>query len=162
MTALIAVSKSSVYSYEVRKPKTNFAASSDLPPSDLHKPLLRVRAGPMVSRMANHSDVLDDMFAALSDPTRRAVVRRLGAGEASVGELAAESSMALPSFLKHIRALERSGLVHTSKSGRVRTCSLRSERLEVLEDWLSEQRQVWERRTDRLEALVTTPPKEKK
>lgn len=112
--------------------------------------------------MANYVDVLDDVFTVLSDPTRRAVVRRLGAGDASVGELAADSSMALPSFLKHIRALERSGLVHTSKSGRVRTCSLRRERLSVLDDWLGEQRRVWEQRTDRLEALVTTPAKEQK
>ncbi len=107
-------------------------------------------------------DVLDDVFTALSDPTRRAVVRRLGAGDASVGELVEGTSMALPSFLKHIHALERSGLVHTSKPGRVRTCSLRRERLAVVDDWLGEQRRVWEQRTDRLKALAATPANEQK
>ncbi|GAA3740296.1 metalloregulator ArsR/SmtB family transcription factor [Leifsonia bigeumensis] len=110
--------------------------------------------------MANYSEALDNVFAALSDPTRRAVVRRLGAGEASVSELAADTSMALPSFLKHVRTLERSGIVRTSKVGRVRMCSLRREQLAAIDDWLIAQRRGWEERTDRLEDLVTRPEQE--
>ncbi len=95
------------------------------------------------------------MFVALADPTRRAVVRRLGHGPASVGDLARDFPMALPSFLKHVRTLESTGLIHTVKSGRVRTCVLNPERLVLVDDWLADQRRIWEERTDRLERLVT-------
>jgi len=71
-----------------------------------------------------------------------------------VGELARPFSITLPSFMKHVRTLEASGLIHTSKSGRVRTCTLDRSRLGLLDDWLSEQRRIWEGRTDRLEDLV--------
>ena len=84
--------------------------------------------------MDKYSAELDEVFVALADPTRRAVIRRLGLGSASVGELARDHPMALPSFLKHIRMLERSGLVRTSKTGRVRTCRLDRERLGLLDD----------------------------
>lgn len=110
--------------------------------------------------MEKYSETLDTVFAALSDPTRRDMVRRLGRSDASVSELAADVDMALPSFLKHVRTLERSGIVRTSKAGRVRTCSLRRERLAVIDDWLAVQRRVWEERTDRLEDLVTRLDKE--
>jgi DNA-binding transcriptional ArsR family regulator len=62
--------------------------------------------------------------------------------------------MALPSFLRHIRALEGSGLIRTRKSGRVRTCTLEHDRLAVIEGWLAEQRAIWESRTDRLETFI--------
>ena len=104
--------------------------------------------------MDKYSTGLDEVFVALADPTRRAVVRRLGRGNASVGELALEHPMALPSFLKHIRMLERSGLVRTAKHGRVRTCELDRERLAVVDDWLAGERVLWEQRADRLEAFV--------
>lgn len=104
--------------------------------------------------MANY-EALDGVFLALADPTRRAVIRRLGRGPASVGELASPFPITLPSFMKHVRTLESSGLVHTSKTGRVRTCTLNRERLAVLDGWLAEQRQLWEQRIDRLEHLVT-------
>lgn len=103
--------------------------------------------------MANHAS-LDTVFVALADPTRRAIVRRLGRGPASVGELAEPFTMTLPSFLKHVRTLESSGLIRTRKSGRVRTCTLDRERLDLVEDWLAEQRTLWEQKTDRLEMLV--------
>ena len=106
--------------------------------------------------MAKYAD-LDDVFIALADPTRRAVIRRLGSGPASVGDLAAPFAITLPSFMKHVRTLESSGLIHTRKSGRVRTCTLNHERLSVVDGWLSEQRALWDDRTDRLERLVTTP-----
>lgn len=101
--------------------------------------------------MAQYSSTLDGLFDALADPTRRAVVHRLGRGPASVGELASDFTMALPSFLRHIRALEGTGLISTCKTGRVRTCTLERERLAVLDGWLAEQRAIWESRTDRLQ-----------
>ena len=99
---------------------------------------------------------LDDVFVALADPTRRAVVRRLGEGSASVGELAEPFAITLPSFMKHVRTLETSGLIRTRKTGRVRMCTLNRERLALIDDWLAEQRRLWEQRTDRLEQFVTT------
>ncbi|MGK6316005.1 ArsR/SmtB family transcription factor [Neorhizobium sp. DT-125] len=104
--------------------------------------------------MENYSSQLDDVFQALADPTRRAVLGRLGHGPASISDLAAPFDMALPSFMKHIRFLEGSGLIRTRKEGRVRTCSLERARFAMLEGWLSEQRAIWEARTDRLEQLV--------
>jgi DNA-binding transcriptional ArsR family regulator len=104
-----------------------------------------------------YSVVLDGVFVALADPTRRAVIRRLGRGRASVGDLAAHAPMTLPSFMKHVRVLESNGLIRTAKSGRVRTCELNRERFALVEDWLAEQRRIWAERTDRLERFVTTP-----
>jgi len=105
--------------------------------------------------MAQYSEQLDGVFVALADPTRRAVIRRLGQAPSSVGELAREFPMTLPSFLKHVRTLETHGLIRTSKSGRVRTCVLDRERLALVEGWLAEPRRVWAERTDRLEQFVT-------
>ncbi|GAA1558587.1 metalloregulator ArsR/SmtB family transcription factor [Dactylosporangium maewongense] len=107
--------------------------------------------------MAQYSAQLDGVFVALADPTRRGVIQRLGRGPASVGELAGEFPMTLPSFIKHLRTLEASGLIRTAKSGRVRTCTLNRERLAVVDDWLAQQRGIWEARTDRLERLLTDP-----
>jgi DNA-binding transcriptional ArsR family regulator len=107
--------------------------------------------------MENYSHELNDVFVALADPTRRAVVHQLGHGPASVGELARAFPITLPSFMKHVRTLEASGLIRTSKSGRVRTCTLNRERLALVDDWLAEERSVWEARADRLEQLVTNP-----
>jgi DNA-binding transcriptional ArsR family regulator len=102
-----------------------------------------------------NSSALDGVFAALSDPTRRAVIHRLGRGPATVSELAEPFPIALPSFMKHVRTLEVSGLIRTSKTGRVRTCTLRPEKLEPVADWLAAERELWRGRTDRLEAIVT-------
>jgi len=111
-------------------------------------------AAAILSHVPHHSPPIDSVFDALADPTRRAVIRRLGSGPASVGELASDFPMALPSFLRHVRALERSGLIRTRKSGRVRTCTLERDRLAVIEGWLAEQRAIWESRTDRLETFI--------
>ena len=108
--------------------------------------------------MAKYSAVLDDVFAALSDPTRREVVGVLGRGPATVSDLAQSASMTLPSFMKHVHTLERCGLIRTAKSGRVRTCTLNHRQLDVVDGWLAEQRVIWERRTDRLEHFVTDQP----
>jgi DNA-binding transcriptional ArsR family regulator len=106
--------------------------------------------------MAQYSSRLDGVFQALADPTRRAVLGRLGQGPASVGELAAPFEIALPSFMKHISYLENTGWIRTRKTGRVRTCTLERKSFDVIETWLSEQRGIWEGRTDRLERFVTT------
>ena len=98
---------------------------------------------------------LDGVFQALSDPTRRAVLGRLGKGPASIGELAEPFDMALPSFMKHIRSLENSGWIRTRKLGRVRMCTIEKKPLAAIESWLSAQRALWESRTDRLERFVT-------
>jgi DNA-binding transcriptional ArsR family regulator len=107
--------------------------------------------------VAKYSRSLDEVFTALADPTRRGVVSVLGRGPASVGELAQSASMTLPSFMKHVHTLERCGLIRTSKSGRVRTCTLNRQRLAAVDGWLAEQRAVWEGRTDRLAQFVTSP-----
>ena len=97
---------------------------------------------------------MDGVFGALADPTRRAVVRCLGSGPESVGDLARRFPMTLPSFMKHVRTLEENGLIRTVKTGRVRTCVLNRDRLNLLDDWLAEQRGIWEGRTDRLEQFL--------
>ena len=97
------------------------------------------------------------MFVALSDPTRRRMIQRLGRGPASVGDLARPFPMTLPSFMKHVRMLESSGLIQTRKTGRVRHCTLNRDRLALVDGWLADQRRLWEERTDRLEQLVTDP-----
>lgn len=107
--------------------------------------------------MDKYSAQLDGVFVALADPTRRSVIRRLGHGPASVGELAQPFPITLPSFMKHLRTLEACGLIRTAKSGRVRTCTLNRDRLALVDDWLAEQRRIWQARTDRLERLVTQP-----
>jgi DNA-binding transcriptional ArsR family regulator len=106
--------------------------------------------------MEQYHHELNGIFQALSDPTRRAVLGRLARGPASVGELAEPFDMALPSFMKHIRLLEGSGLIRTRKAGRVRTCTIRQQSFALAQSWLEAQRDLWERRTDRLEQFVTS------
>ncbi|RKH46401.1 transcriptional regulator [Corallococcus sicarius] len=105
--------------------------------------------------MEQHPRQMDGLFQALADPTRRAVLRRLGQGPASISELAKPFDMALPSFMKHIHLLEESGWIQTRKEGRVRTCAIEKKPFAVVQAWLSEQRDLWEGRTDRLEQFVT-------
>lgn len=99
---------------------------------------------------------LDRLFQALADPTRRAVVERLGRGPVATSELARPFAMALPSFLQHLDVLERAGLVSSTKEGRVRTYRLTPQPLEVVEDWMTTQRRLWERRLDRFDEYVRT------
>ena len=89
----------------------------------------------MVLHMENYH-TLDAAFHALADPTRRAVVSRLTQGPASVKELAAPFDMGLPSFLKHLRVLEKDGLISSNKAGRVRTCRVNTESLAAAKSWL--------------------------
>ena len=99
--------------------------------------------------------VTDEVFNALSNPTRRKVLERLSAGPATVSELAAPFDMQLPSFVQHLGVLEESRLVKSTKRGRVRTYELAPERLQVAEVWLTERRQEWEARLDRFDQYVT-------
>ncbi|MEO3434629.1 metalloregulator ArsR/SmtB family transcription factor [Inquilinus sp. CAU 1745] len=109
----------------------------------------------MISSTAHQPpDDLSTIFLALADPTRRAVIARLGQGPASVSELASPFDMGLPSFMKHIRLLESSGMIRTKKAGRTRTCLIDGPGLSNAERWLAEQREIWEAQTDRLEAFV--------
>jgi DNA-binding transcriptional ArsR family regulator len=103
--------------------------------------------------MVQFADV-DEVFHALSNPTRRKVVERLSVGPATVSELAAPFDMQLPSFVQHLSLLEQSRLVRSVKRGRVRTYELAPERFKVVEDWLTERRQLWEARLDRFDAYV--------
>jgi DNA-binding transcriptional ArsR family regulator len=98
--------------------------------------------------------VVDDVFYALSNSTRRKVLQQLSAGPATVSELAAPFDMRLPSFVQHLSVLEQSRLVKSKKRGRVRTYEIAPERLKVAEDWLVEQRRLWEARFDRFDQYV--------
>lgn len=105
--------------------------------------------------MANHSAAtLTNVFYALADPTRRAIVGTLGRGPETVSALAAPFEMALPSFMKHLSVLERCGLIRSDKLGRVRTCELQPRVLGDAEQWLVEQREIWEARSDRMARFV--------
>jgi DNA-binding transcriptional ArsR family regulator len=110
----------------------------------------------LLSLMEQYPERLNGIFQALADPTRRAVLGRLGNGPASISELAKPFDMALPSFMKHIHLLEGSGLIRTRKEGRVRTCAIEKKPFAVIETWVSTQRALWEGRTDRLEQFVIT------
>ncbi|MFZ6767307.1 ArsR/SmtB family transcription factor [Undibacterium sp. Di26W] len=94
---------------------------------------------------------LDQLFSALGDTTRRAVLARLCRGPAAVSELAQNFDMALPSFTQHLRVLEDSGLVMSEKKGRVRTYQLAPQTLKEAEIWLSQQRSDWESRFNQLD-----------
>ncbi len=96
-----------------------------------------------LSRM---TDKLDSFFGAMADPTRRAVLQRLAAGPASVSELHKPHKMALPTFMRHLKVLEDSGVVRSVKRGRVRTCQLETEPLIEVQGWLAWQRAIWENR----------------
>lgn len=104
--------------------------------------------------MDNYGAGLDGAFHALADPTRRAVLQRLGRGPATVSELAEPFDMALPSFMKHVRVLEGTGLIQSSKSGRIRTCILNRKNLLAAERWFSEQRELWASRYSNLDDLL--------
>ncbi|WP_323990510.1 metalloregulator ArsR/SmtB family transcription factor [Nguyenibacter sp. L1] len=99
---------------------------------------------------------LDRVFHSLSDGTRRAVIAQLAGGPASVGELARQHRMALPSFMKHIHVLEESEIVVSRKMGRVRMCQLRPGALAAAQGWLEQERRVWETRLNQLDSFVET------
>ncbi|GII93468.1 ArsR/SmtB family transcription factor [Sinosporangium siamense] len=97
---------------------------------------------------------LDATFAALADPTRRAILTRLAAGEATVRELAAPFSMSQPAISKHLKVLERAGLISRGRQAQRRPCRLRAEPLRVATDWLANYRDFWEESYQRLDQLL--------
>jgi DNA-binding transcriptional ArsR family regulator len=112
----------------------------------------------ILKQVLNSQPQLDLVFQALSDPTRRAIVERLGRGPASVSQLARPFAMSLPGVLQHVAVLEASGLVRSEKVGRVRTCKIDSRTLSVADRWIQERRTTWERRLDRLGAVLAERP----
>jgi DNA-binding transcriptional ArsR family regulator len=97
---------------------------------------------------------LDVVYAALADGSRRAIVERLSRGPASVKELAEPLTMSLPAVMQHLRVLEQSGLVHSQKTGRVRTCRLEPAVLKEAEQWIADRRALWASRLDNLETYL--------
>ena len=100
------------------------------------------------------TDLLDATFAALADPTRRAILARLAHGEATVTELAAPFAMSQPAVSKHLKVLERAGLISRGRDAQRRPCRLEAHRLKVAVDWLADYRQYWEESYGRLDALL--------
>ncbi|MFF4418642.1 ArsR/SmtB family transcription factor [Streptosporangium sp. NPDC001559] len=100
------------------------------------------------------SDRLDATFAALADPTRRAILARLAAGDATVTELAAPFAMSQPAVSKHLRVLERAGLIRRGRDAQRRPCRLVAEPLKTATDWLADYRDYWEASYQRLDALL--------
>lgn len=94
--------------------------------------------------------LVDHSFRALAEPTRRAMLEQLSRGPASVSALARPFNMTLAAVVQHIQVLEESGLIESEKIGRVRTCRIRADGLDIISDWVAERRRILERRLDRL------------
>jgi DNA-binding transcriptional ArsR family regulator len=111
-------------------------------------------------------DALSNTFAALADPTRRAILARLAQGECTVNELAAPFDMSLPAVSKHLRVLERAGLIAQRRDAQRRPCRIEAAPIKGVVDWAERYRQLWEQRLDRLEdylnELQGNPTKAKK
>jgi len=99
-------------------------------------------------------DKLSSTFSALADPTRRAILGKLSRGEKSVTELAKPFKMSLPAVSKHLKVLEKAGLIERSRDAQWRPCRLKPQRLKAAADWLDEYRQFWEQTFDRLEEYL--------
>jgi DNA-binding transcriptional ArsR family regulator len=109
------------------------------------------------------TDHLSTTFAALADPTRRAILARLASGERSVTDLAEPFDMSMPAVSKHLRVLERAGLIARGREAQWRPCRLEPAPLKDVADWIERYRAIWERRFDRLEVyLQELKAKEKK
>jgi DNA-binding transcriptional ArsR family regulator len=101
-----------------------------------------------------NQSTVDQVFRALGDPTRRALVEHLSHGPASVTDLARPHDLTLAAVVQHLQVLEQSGMVHTEKIGRVRTCRIEPRGLDVAAAWIAERRSLWERRFDRLGEIL--------
>ena len=104
--------------------------------------------------------LIDRVFQALAEPQRRAILERLSYGPASVADLAKPLDITLAAVLQHVQALERGGLIRTEKVGRVRTCSIDPEGLNVVQAWIDQCRTIWERRFDRLGQILADESRE--
>ena len=119
--------------------------------------------------MSAPADRLSATFSALADPTRRAILARLALGETSVSKLAEPFEMSLPAISKHLKVLERAGLITRGRDAQMRPCKIDASALIGVDDWLTEYRKLWEARLDRLEDYLqelqvktAEPAKEKK
>jgi DNA-binding transcriptional ArsR family regulator len=101
-------------------------------------------------------DPLSQLFSALSDPTRRAILARLSKGEASVNELAEPFEISLPAISKHLKVLERAGLIERGRDAQFRPCRLQAAPLRDAADWIDHYREFWEESFDRLDAYLKT------
>jgi DNA-binding transcriptional ArsR family regulator len=108
----------------------------------------------MSANSSSEIDALSATFAALSDPTRRAMLTRLSQGEASVNELAAPFKMSLPAVSKHIKVLEKAGLLTKTRNAQLRPCKIDGVQLKQAVDWIDQYKQLWEGRLDRLDAYL--------
>lgn len=108
------------------------------------------------NHMVKYDEALDATFSALAHPARRAILARLGRGEASVGELAQPLDMSLPAVSKHLKVLERARLISRGRNAQWRPCCLQKGPLTQASAWIEEQRKVWEARLDRLEGYLYT------
>jgi DNA-binding transcriptional ArsR family regulator len=102
------------------------------------------------------SDSLNLTFAALADPTRRSILARLAGGEATVGELAEPFTISLPAISRHLKVLERAGLIARDRDAQWRRSRMQAEPLEEAMDWMQSRKQTWESRMDRLDAHLRT------
>jgi DNA-binding transcriptional ArsR family regulator len=100
------------------------------------------------------TDQLSSTFAALADPTRRAILARLSSGEASVTELAAPFQMSKPAVTKHLKVLQKAGLISQGREAQWRPCKLKAEPLKEASDWIGRYRDFWEQSFDRLDAYL--------
>lgn len=101
---------------------------------------------------------LDTVFAALSDSTRRGMIQRLSRGSATIGELGRPYAISKPAVTKHVKTLERAGLIHRERDGRVHHCSLDASTLRQAEEWIERHREFWERSLDALARFVEESP----
>ena len=108
------------------------------------------------------SSRLDDTFAALSDPTRRAILARLARGQATVTQLARPFDVSLPAISKHLKVLERAGLISRERDGRIHRCRLEADRMGEAADWIARYRRFWERQFDALEEYLEKTDNQKK
>ena len=99
-------------------------------------------------------DALSTTFAALADPTRRAILARLATGEATVTELAAPFAVSLPAISKHLKVLQKAGLIEQGRQAQWRPCRLKAERLRDVADWVGQYRRHWEESFERLDAYL--------
>jgi DNA-binding transcriptional ArsR family regulator len=104
--------------------------------------------------MLNNDDELSLTFAALADPTRRAILARLAQGEATVNELAAPFNLSLPGVSKHLKVLQHAGLISQGRRAQWRPCRLEPTRLKEAADWIDTYRHIWEQRFDRLDEYL--------
>jgi DNA-binding transcriptional ArsR family regulator len=107
-------------------------------------------------------DTISSTFSALADPTRRAILARLALGESSVTDLAAPFEMSMPAVSKHLRVLERAGLVERSRDAQFRPCRLRADPLQQAAGWLEQYRRFWEESFDRLDDYLQQLQSEQK